>query len=210
MIRPFALSLAALLLAAGLVLAEPRVEVRYFSGIPQLVLSGDYPQSHYTIWRAPEREGPFTTITAIDVLCVGTCYAEDYSAEPGRTYWYRFDLVLADGTPVTYGPYSVAIAAAYPRPINASVFPNPARGPARVELYLSGAPSDAPLTAEVTLHDIQGRRVRTILSGPLRRGVTMISWDGRDDSGRELGTGYYFLRFVSPLGSTVRRVVRAR
>ena len=210
MFRPLAVALAAALLVTGLALAEPRVEVRYHSGVPQLLLSGDWSRSRYTVYRASERQGLFTPITTLDVLCLGSCYADDYDALPGRTYWYRFDIVPADGNPVSFGPYAVTISPVLARRLGADVSPNPSRGAARIDLFLAGRPGEPPLGAEAVLLDLQGRRVRTLFRGALARGKTTLRWDGRDDAGLELAAGHYFLRFSSPLGSTVARLVRVQ
>lgn len=208
--RSTMLTLAACSLAASLALAEPAVEVRMHEGVPQIVLEGQYPQSRYTVWRAASADAPFEAITRQDALCLGPCFADDRTAVPGETYWYRFDLTLADGRPVSFGPYRVALPAPSPRALDVRVFPNPSRGAATVEVYLRGASADAPLAVEATILDLQGRRLRTLERGMLPRGVTALRWDGRDDSGRVLGTGHYFLRLASPLGVRVTRIHRVR
>lgn len=210
MFRSCVLAVAASLLVASLALAEPEVNVEFHGGVPQVQLSGNYNQSRYTIWRSSAPEGPFVAVTQIDVLCLGACYVDDRTAVPGEAYWYRFDILPASGAPVSYGPYRVAIAAPLPGALAARAFPNPSHGTARIQLYQRGAADDPTLIARATLHDLQGRRVRTLWNGPLARGITAVDWDGRDDGGRTLGAGAYFLRLASPLGSTVSRIVRVR
>jgi hypothetical protein len=177
----------------------------------QVQLSGSYPQSHYTIWRASSPQGPYeTAITEPRTLCLGSCYGEDRSAEPGATYWYRFDVEGPDGSLVRYGPYPVTISPALARPVGVGVFPNPGFARTRIELHLGGARGEAPLAVEASLHDLQGRVVRTLHRGPLPRGLTALEWDGRDRNGRALEAGCYFLRFTTPLGTNVTRVIRTR
>jgi flagellar hook assembly protein FlgD len=79
-----------------------------------------------------------------------------------------------------------------------------------VEFYLRGAVSDAPAPAEAIVLDMQGRRVRTLWSGPLARGLTTVQWDGRDQAGRALAPGSYTIRFRSPGAVMDRRIVRLR
>lgn len=43
----------------------------------------------------------------------------------------------------------------------------------------------------LTVHDVLGRRVRELVAGRRDRGAHSVSWDGRDDAGRELATGAY-------------------
>jgi hypothetical protein len=201
---------ATAMLIAGLALADPRVLVRYHDGVPQVTLTGDFSNTRYTVWRAVQAPGPFVAISALDVLCLGSCYVDDYDALPGRTYWYRFDVVALDGTRASFGPYAVTLSATELRRLGATVIPNPARGPARIDLYLAGHPGEPPLAAEAALFDLQGRKLRTLYRGELARGRTTVSWDGRDDQAREVGAGLYFLRLATPVGTSVTRVLRAR
>jgi hypothetical protein len=207
--RSLAASVAASLLVVGLALAEPELDVSHVSGVPHLTLRGDFAGSRYTIWRAPAVSGPFDPITSLDVLCVGPCWGEDPAAEPGRTYWYRFDLTRADGSEVSYGPFAVAIPAPA-RLFSARVFPNPARAASQVELFYSGAAAAPPVPASAVVYDPQGRHIRTLWSGRLTTGVTRVAWDGRDERGRAVDPGLYLLRFGTPRGATVARIARVR
>ena len=47
--------------------------------------------------------------------------------------------------------------------------------------------------AEVGMVDLAGRHVRTLKRGTLEAGRQVITWDGRDDSGRNVANGVYFL-----------------
>ncbi len=47
--------------------------------------------------------------------------------------------------------------------------------------------------AEIRMVDLAGRHVRTLQKGTLEAGRQVISWDGRDDGGRNVANGVYFL-----------------
>jgi len=47
--------------------------------------------------------------------------------------------------------------------------------------------------AEISLIDLSGRRVRTLERGTLEAGRQVLTWDGRDDAGRTVPNGVYFL-----------------
>jgi hypothetical protein len=66
---------------------------------------------------------------------------------------------------------------AYPNPFNAST---------TISFSL---PADAD--AELAVYNIMGQRVRTLAGGRLEAGHHTFSWDGRDDLGREVGSGVY-------------------
>jgi hypothetical protein len=49
---------------------------------------------------------------------------------------------------------------------------------------------------EVSVHDIAGRRVRTLLQEKLAAGSQLVSWDGRAEGGGRLPAGSYFVRIT--------------
>lgn len=204
----FAVVLAALL--GRLAFAQPAVSVRYETGAAIIQLEGDYANQWYSVSRGDAREGPYVPLTESNVLCLGACAVTDAAASAGRTYWYRFDLQLAGGSFVSYGPYPVTISSEIARRITVSVLPQPMRGPARIEVSLAGVAGDAPVEVRALLFDLQGRRVRVVHQGALPRGRTSFAWDGAAEGGRALAAGLYLLRVESPLGSATTRVVRAR
>jgi len=71
---------------------------------------------------------------------------------------------------------------------------------------------DLPSAAEasLTVMDVQGRRLRTILRGALPAGRTVAQWDGRGESGAHVGSGIYFIRLACPGESRVARLVLLR
>src|SRR5262245_32093027 len=197
-------------LAAGPSSAAPAFQLRYLSGIPRVEIDGDFRYSRYVVWRAASAQGPFTRISDSDVLCMGPCYADDYSAVGGRTYWYRFDVSPPEGAPASYGPYEATISRDQARPLTASASPNPGHGVTHLTLFLAGIPGSA-VHADAALFDLQGRRLVTVHRGPLRAGVNRITWNGRADDGAHLRAGLYLLRAVTADGrQSVTRIVRTR
>ncbi len=61
--------------------------------------------------------------------------------------------------------------------------------------------------ARLTLHGIDGRRVRTLFHGELAAGSHDRSWDARDDAGNSVAAGVYFALLESGNGKVQRRVV---
>jgi len=145
------------------------------------------------VLRAAGTNGPWVPVTRNDILCLGSCFADDREALPGVAYWYRFDLLLPDGARVSYGPYAATFPPALMRRNAVRVLPNPARGPVVVEVFLpADSPGRGPGT--ITVHDAQGRVVKRIFRGPLASGRTSFHWDGLDASGESLPAGVYFVR----------------
>ena len=71
----------------------------------------------------------------------------------------------------------------------APAFPNPFNHTVRVPFHL-----DSPSHARLTVYDGLGRRVVQLLSRSMSAGSHMVSWDGRDESGRQVGSGRYQVR----------------
>ena len=75
-------------------------------------------------------------------------------------------------------PGEATLSPAYPNPFNASTV---------LEYRL-----DAAATVELTLFGADGHRVRRLVSGTRAAGLHRVTWDGRDDGGREAASGTYF------------------
>jgi flagellar hook capping protein FlgD len=205
--RSLALTAAALALGAALAVADPTVRVIESPIGVRVLLTGDWANHWYTVWRGDAYAGGFDPLASQATLCTGECFAIDLEAVAGRTYWYRFDLLNPDGTLSRYGPFAVTIP---DHPLGMRFVPNPGHGPTRVELSVPGGWRDAAVRVQARLYDLQGRLVRTLHEGALPRGVTGVAWDGRADDGTMLGAGIYLARLSSPLGSSVSRVLRVR
>ena len=68
-------------------------------------------------------------------------------------------------------------------------YPNPFNPLTKIQFALG---RDAQVSLRV--FDVQGRAVRTLIDSYLASGPRLMSWDGRDDRGRPLPSGTYFLR----------------
>jgi hypothetical protein len=55
----------------------------------------------------------------------------------------------------------------------------------------------AALQARLTVHDLTGRRVATLVDGACEAGEQTVTWRGRDDIGRAVAGGTYLLRLES-------------
>ncbi|MBD3348963.1 MAG: hypothetical protein GF400_07185 [Candidatus Eisenbacteria bacterium] len=62
--------------------------------------------------------------------------------------------------------------------------------------------------ATLSVYNIAGERVRTLVDGPVDGGRHNVTWDGRDDAGERVASGVYFVRLETPdLGATERKAV---
>jgi hypothetical protein len=58
--------------------------------------------------------------------------------------------------------------------------------------------------------DVGGRVVRTLESAGTAAGPRRLDWDGRDESGRRLASGVYFVRVEAPGADAIEKVVLLR
>jgi hypothetical protein len=74
--------------------------------------------------------------------------------------------------------------------------PNPLQAGTVVRFQL-----DAPAEGRIRVYDTSGRMVRELYEGAFTTGRSEIPFDGRDDAGRDLGSGAYFVRMETTLGT---------
>jgi subtilisin family serine protease len=102
---------------------------------------------------------------------------------------------------VTQTPTAVAVQAAAPALRRVAAVPNPLQGAGEIRFALPAASR-----ARLTLYDASGRRVRTLVDGPLSAGSRAIAWDGTDDRGARVAAGVYFAQ-LNAGGAEVRSKV---
>lgn len=201
-------SLVGAVFAAAPALADPGITVDYRDEQLRVTLNGSYAGTYFQAWRSADPAGAYQPFASQFTLCTGDCALTDLAAAPGATYWYRFDLQTPEGATTSYGPYPVVVP---DTPLDVRAWPNPAFGPISIEISLPGSRrTDAPLSAEARIVDLQGRTVRTLRTGAMARGRTTLAWDGRGDAGQVLGAGVYFARIATPIGIASTRIVRFR
>jgi hypothetical protein len=85
------------------------------------------------------------------------------------------------------------------------IAPQPSRS---AQTILVDMPSAARL--DVVVQDLAGRLVRTLHRGTLPAGRASIGWDGRDDRGRRVAAGVYFVRATDGRRERTVKAVRLR
>ena len=101
--------------------------------------------------------------------------------------------VVDDVTAAQTLPLAFGLAHASPNPFNPATtlrFSLPAAGPATLKLY-----------------DVQGRLVRTLVDEHRAAGAHAVSWNGRDDTGRQVASGTYHARLIASDQISVRTLV---
>jgi hypothetical protein len=85
------------------------------------------------------------------------------------------------------------------------LLPNPASPEAIIRLALP-----AQDRVRATIHDMTGRRVRSLQDGVWSVGLHDLRWDGCDNDGRAVATGVCLVRISTAEGNTTARLVIVR
>ncbi len=80
--------------------------------------------------------------------------------------------------------------------------PNPFNPATKIDLYLAAA-----TTGKVRIMDVRGFVVAELHSGPLQQGRNAFVWQGRDDDGRAVASGVYWVLAETPGQKLVRKVL---
>jgi hypothetical protein len=127
---------------------------------------------------------------------------------------YEWYATAADASVTTTGPRwrfttgtsTTGLEAALPVPF--------AFGPCRPNPFASGTTFAFALpaagTVRLSVYDVRGRRVATLLEGSRPAGQHTIRWEGRDAAGGALPSGAYFARLEFAGRSEVRKIVLMR
>jgi len=84
-------------------------------------------------------------------------------------------------------------------------YPNPFNSVTTVKYFL---PKAEPVRLEI--YNLLGQRVRTLVSGQKPAGEHQVSWDGRDDAGREVAGSVYIYRLTAGGLKQSRKLVLLR
>ncbi|MGQ0722314.1 MAG: FG-GAP-like repeat-containing protein [Candidatus Eiseniibacteriota bacterium] len=119
----------------------------------------------------------------------------------GRTHRFRLavgsrEFVAAVETGAIDPPRGVELRAPWPSPFAAST--------------TIGYGVPAPGRVTLTVHDVRGRLVRTLVSGTVPGGRHSARWSGDDEGGRAASSGVYFVRLSAGERTVTRKVLLAR
>jgi hypothetical protein len=153
----------------------------------------------FNVYRSAGEATGFVRLNNEDLVGPAETSYLDTAIEPGRTYWYRIGAVDKDGEflsmaqSVTSPHRNVELHQNYPNPFNPST---------RISYYLPRA-----LHVTLTVYDVRGTLVRTLLDQPAGVGYHSLVWDGTDSSGSRVGSGVYFYRLRAGNKVITRKLV---
>jgi hypothetical protein len=134
-----------------------------------------------------------------------------YTVLPNGSTIYAGGSLYAAGDHANLAAFSDGVVTAVetpetaPRPALLSAAPNPFRSEVAVRFSLPRSED-----ADVAVFDASGRLVRRLYHGALPAGAQRLGWDGRNEAGRSVGSGLYFLQVETPTLHLSSKVFRLR
>jgi hypothetical protein len=87
-------------------------------------------------------------------------------------------------------------------------FPNPFNPSTTIRFEIREGKSDD--FVDLSIYDLRGKLVRTLISTVKGEGRHAVAWDGRDDNGSAVSSGVYLYRLKVGEDSTERKMILAR
>ncbi len=145
----------------------------------------------FYVFRATAEEGLYTQITTELIAGAGSSSSAhqyryvDRTGEPGQVYYYQIVDISSQGMKQWHGPVKVELIKPKVSRLDQNM-PNPFNAQTRISYSLKQAGEVA-----LAVYNLQGQRVRTLVSTRLAAGSYSAIWDGRDDAGQDLPSGTY-------------------
>lgn len=146
----------------------------------------------FHVHRSESEAGPFERITTELVGLENPGVYEDRDVLPQTEYWYELWVVESSGAEycASLWPANAMTGGRYVTRFQAFT-----RSPFREQTAVAFEIGEVSGPVSVTLYDVAGKLVRTLISAPLDPGRYEIAWDGKNEAGQRLASGVYFCRF---------------
>jgi flagellar hook assembly protein FlgD len=123
----------------------------------------------------------------------------DQTAVPGKTYRYMIGVIDGEGEFVS--PIQSFTMPGVKTRLDQNS-PNPFNPTTAIRFTLSEKQD-----VTVSVYDVNGRLVRTLVSGTRETGSHTITWDGRNNAGATVSSGVYFYRLDAGKFSDTKKMV---
>lgn len=81
-------------------------------------------------------------------------------------------------------------------------FPNPFNGTTTIEFYLPKQES-----VRIVIYNVLGQKIRTLKPATTEAGVSYVTWDGKDERGKEVASGLYIYRMITGSFTKTRKML---
>ncbi len=146
----------------------------------------------FHILRSELQDGVYTRINKDLIQGYGTTssvhayqYLDDSDLAPAKTYYYKLVDMDYKGRLNTHGPVTAVVELPTEHVLDQN-YPNPFNPETRISFTLKDAGEVA-----LTVYNVRGEIVRSLVSGRLNAGAHMKVWDGKDNSGMTVPSGMY-------------------
>ena len=126
----------------------------------------------------------------------------DSDVEPGSSYYYRLSDVNTSGDITTLPPLFMQLDALPEETSMEKAYPNPFNPYTYISYHLS---EDTDVM--ITVFDMLGRSVKTLLNGNQVAGSYQVYWNGADENGIKTSTGNYMIRMQTESMNQIQKVM---
>jgi photosystem II stability/assembly factor-like uncharacterized protein len=189
----------------------------FSSGNPSILGLAVDPLSHTTVYAGDWTSGVYCSIDGGETWAAFPDSAmtgllsravQDLSISDDGTVIYA---ATAGGGVFRYGEIPTGIDESEPTPRAPNTFsvaqnyPNPFNPSTTIALNISGTPGEKQ-HVEVTIYDIRGRRVCSLIDSDLEPGNHKIHWNGQNDRGEPISSGIYLYTLKTKEGTFTRKM----
>ncbi len=158
----------------------------------------------FHLLRSDEENGGYERISTELIPARGSLTGSDYSYRdaavvPNQTYYYKVKARAADGSTLVFGPYEFVYRARFALEQN---FPNPFNPTTKIRFTI---PENNAV--KLTIYDVKGRRIRTLVNGPLQANHYEVQWNSKNDQGQSVASGVYFYKLEAGAYTKTRKMV---
>ncbi len=140
----------------------------------------------FNVYRAENRDGVFMRLNETLIPADHEYSYQDTHLQPGATYLYRLGAVDRDGE---FFSQDILVEVPFLETTLHQNRPNPFNPSTVIPFYLS-----EPAHVQLSIYDVRGKRVRTLLDANRSFGKHEVMWNGRDNRGNPVSSGVYYYR----------------
>jgi hypothetical protein len=154
------------------------IQILFFNMSDDTIAPGTGPIIRIPLYISPTAQAGDSTLLSIERIILTDVHAVEIPSQ-GVNGWFHFRGPAVDGDDILPQKYDLS-----------GVFPNPITRQAMIRYAI---PERSHATLKI--YDVSGKLVRTLVEGHQKPAYYSVAWLGRDNRGRKLPPGVYFIRF---------------
>jgi lysophospholipase L1-like esterase len=160
----------------------------------------------FDVWRSISQGGKYARINQAIISSRedGIYSFTDSSAVAGRKYYYKLDDISSGGVRTSHGP--VMVETSLPQQFQLlQNYPNPFNPQTRIRFQLPKA-----ATIRISIYNVLGQEVRRLIDRQMEPGYHEVQWDGRNETGMQVGSGVFYYRIEAAEFRDTKKMVMLR